>query len=123
MQVVSPPTAQRTLGFGLALLVVGAAIVSLVESGPQPLPGVALGSTVLLHVERSVATFALTVAVATVLRDGVRGRLPNQLSTAGLAYESPTATDAQAVRKLQVEIELLRAQVTNLSLDRGRGRR
>jgi hypothetical protein len=39
----------------LVLLVAAALVVSLIEGAPERLPGVALGSEVLLHAERAVA--------------------------------------------------------------------
>jgi hypothetical protein len=53
---------------GLTLLIITATVVSLVEGSPDRLPGVALGSPVLLHVERAAAVFAIVVAIVSVLR-------------------------------------------------------
>jgi hypothetical protein len=54
------------------------------------------------------------VAVLSVLTQATRGRLPTQLSTAGLAYEADAAAAAQWA------VEVLQAQVDDLQngLDR-----
>ena len=68
----------------------------------------------LLHAERAAAIFAIVVAVLSVLAQATRGRLPTQVSTAGLAYEADAAADAKAA------VEDLQAQVDDLQdgLDR-----
>jgi hypothetical protein len=99
----------------LVLLFAAALVVSLVEGVPQRLPGFALGSDVLLHVERAAAIFAIVVAVLSVLAQSTRGRLPTQLSTAGLAYESEAAADAKAaVEDLQAQVDELQHVVARL---------
>jgi hypothetical protein len=104
----------RRLALALVVLVGAALTVSVVDGAPDRLPGVALGSEVLLHAERAAAIFAIVVAVVSVLAQATRGRLPTQLSTAGLAYEADAAADAKAA------VEDLQAQVDDLQdgLDR-----
>jgi hypothetical protein len=67
------------LAVALAALLFAGVVVSLIEGSPERLPGVALGSDVLLHVERAAAIFAILVALMSVLREAARGRLPTQL--------------------------------------------
>jgi hypothetical protein len=102
------------LAIALVLLIVTAVLVSLVEGSPDRLPGVALGSPVLLHVERAAAFFAIVVAIVSVLREAWRGRLPTQLTTAGLAYEADVAA-AEAVERLQGQLDELHGQVKTLT--------
>src|SRR6266545_2225552 len=102
------------LALPLALLLVTAVAVALIEGAPGRLPGVALGSEVLLHVERAAAIFAIVVAIASVLREALRGRLPTQLTTAGLAYEADVAA-AEAAEHLQSQLDELRGQVQTLA--------
>lgn len=102
------------LALPLVLLLVAALVISLLEGSPERLPGVALGSDVLLHVERAAASFAIAVAILSVLTQAARGRLPTQLSTAGLAYDADAAEAAErAVEDLQGQVDRLQA-----SLDR-----
>jgi hypothetical protein len=61
--------------------------VTLIEGRPRHLPGVALGSPVLLHAERALALVAVTVAMLSIGVQATRGRLPIELSTSGLRYE------------------------------------
>jgi hypothetical protein len=102
------------LALTLALLLAAALMTSLIEGAPERLPGVALGSDVLLHVERAAALFAIVVAIASVLREAGRGRLPTQLTTAGLAYEADVAA-AEAAERLQNQLDELRGQVETLA--------
>jgi hypothetical protein len=89
------PTGWR-FALPLAAVIAAGVVVTMIEGAPARLPGVALGSTVLLHVERAAALFAIVVAVLSVLAQATRGRLPTQLSTGGLAYEAEAAADTQA---------------------------
>jgi hypothetical protein len=102
------------LALPLTLLLAAAVAVSLIEGVPARLPGVALGSEVLLHVERAAAIFAIVVALMSVLHEAVRGRLPTQLTTAGLAYEADVAA-AEAAERLQGQLDELREQVRTLA--------
>lgn len=88
--------AGRRLALLLAAVILGAVVVTLVEGAPSRLPGVALGSPVLLHAERAGAIAEIVVALASILTQAARGRLPTQLSTAGLAYEAEAAANTQA---------------------------
>lgn len=109
-------TERGRAGFAVPLVVVltASVLVSLLEGIPRELPGVALGSGVLLHVERVSAVFAIVVAVVSVLREAARGRLPTQVSTAGLAYE-PGGPAARVGEELQVQLDALRMQLEDLT--------
>jgi hypothetical protein len=107
--------AGRRLGLLLAAIIVGAVIVTLVEGAPGRLPGVALGSTVLLHAERAGALVAIVVALTSILTQAARGRLPTQLSTGGLAYEAEAAANTRAaLEDLQGQIDGLQEGVDRL---------
>jgi hypothetical protein len=106
-------TARLTALLAVALAATVAA--TLLEGAPSRLPGVALGSTLLLHAERAVALFALAVASLSVLAQASRGRLPTQLSTAGLGYEPEAAAQVTiAGDGLQKELDDLRATIRAL---------
>ena len=79
---------------GAMLAVVASVAVTVIEGTPRHLPGVALGSPVLLHAERALALLAVTVAAFSILVQVARGRLPIELSTSGLRYEAEAADDA-----------------------------
>jgi len=92
----------------LALVLAVAVTTSLVEGPPQRLPGVALGSPVLLHVERAAALVGLVLAVGTVLVRVRRGEVPTQLSVSGIGYEAQAADEARAVTdRLMRDVEEL----------------
>lgn len=110
-------TVSRGLPVAAAVvLAAGALCVSLVEGAPDRLPGVALGSAVLLHAERALALVAVVVAAVSVLARAARGRLPVELSTSGLRYEADAADDtATAVAQLQDQFDDLLAIVDALA--------
>jgi len=109
------PRGQR-LALLLAAIVALAVVVTLIEDTPSRLPGVALGSAVLLHVERVAALFAIAVAIISVLTQATRGRLPTQLSTGGLAYEADAVADTKiAVEDLQGQVDELQRQIATLA--------
>ena len=104
----------------LAVAVVGALVacvaITLVEGRPRHLPGVALGSPVLLHAERALALSAVVVAIASIGVQAARGRLPIELSTSGLRYEAEAADRAAAaVTELQDQYDDLLAVVDALA--------
>lgn len=103
---------RRRLAISLIAVLVAALAASLVDGTPARLPGVALGSAVLVHLERAVAVLAISVAVLSVLAQAARGHLPTQLTTAGLAYESDMTADA--VADLQEQVGHLRRDVDSL---------
>ena len=83
-------------------------LVSVVEGAPAHLPGVALGSPILLHAERALALLAVTVAATSIVVLRARGRLPVELSTSGLRYEAEAAdSTAAAMAELQDQFDEL----------------
>lgn len=81
------------LGSGVTLVLVLALVASLASGTPDPLPGVALDSPVLLHAERTAAFFAgLLLALVVIIR-GFQGRLPSELSGRGVKYAEREGTE------------------------------
>ena len=76
---------RRLLAASVAVLVAAAMVVSVAEGTARTLPGVALGSPVLLHAERVLVLVGVVIAAASVLAQAARGRLPIALSTPGCA--------------------------------------
>ncbi len=100
------------------LWMVAAALATLVEGRPDPLPAVALGSTILLHALRAGALFALGFAVATVIARAGAGRLPTQLSTTGFGYDAEEMTETTAgLIELQQQVDRLQAGVDAVADD------
>jgi len=97
---------RRPLAVVAAGVLVACLAVSLLEGQPRHAPGVALGSVVLLHAERTLALLAVTVAALSIVMHGARGRLPVELSTSGLRYEADAVDDAAAaVTQLQEQFD------------------
>jgi hypothetical protein len=103
---------RRSLALSLIAILTAALAASLLEGTPARLPGVALGSALLVHLERTVAVLAISVAVLSVLAQAARGHLPTQLTTAGLVYEA--GATAAAVAQLQDQVGRLRRDVESL---------
>ena len=107
---------QRRLAAVVAVALVACLAVTLDEGRPAHLPGLALGSTVLMHVERVLALMAVAVAILSIGAQAARGRLPVELSTSGLRYEAEAADDtAAAVAELQHQFDDLVAIVALLA--------
>jgi hypothetical protein len=100
----------------LVVLVLAGAVVTLVEGTPDRLPAVALGSTVLLHVLRAGALFAIVFVVATVVARAGAGRLPTQLSTSGIGYDAEeTRETTTALAELQQQVDDQQAALDRLA--------
>jgi hypothetical protein len=100
----------------LVVLVLAAVMVTLVEGTPDRLPAVALGSTVLLHVLRAGALFAIGFVVATVVARAGAGRLPTQLSTSGIGYDAEeTRATTTALAQLQEQVDDQQAALDRLA--------
>jgi hypothetical protein len=96
---------RRALAGTAAVAIVGL-VASILEGTPAHLPGVALGSPILLHAERALALLAVTVAAASIVVQAARGRLPIELSTSGLRYEAEAADNtAAAMAELQEQFD------------------
>src|SRR5215210_7724203 len=74
---------RRALATAALVVLAVCVTVTLIEGRPRHLPGIALGSPVLLHAERALALFAVTVAMLSIGVQAARG-LPIELSTSGL---------------------------------------
>jgi hypothetical protein len=99
---------RRPLAVAAAGVLVACLAVSLLEGGPRQVPGVALGSVVLLHAERTLALLAVTVGALSIVGHAARGRLPVELSTSGLRYEADAVDDAAAaMTQLQEQFDEL----------------
>jgi len=106
----------RPLILMVLAVLVGCVAVTLIEGRPRHLPGVALGSAVLLHAERALSMLAVMVATLSIAVQAARGRLPVELSTSGLRYEAEAADRAAAaVAELQEQYDDLLAVVDALA--------
>ena len=106
----------RALASAVVVALAVCVTVTLSEGRPRHLPGVALGSPVLLHAERALALFAVIVAMLSIGVQAARGRLPIELSTSGLRYEAEAADRAAAaVAELQEQYDDLLAVVDELA--------
>jgi hypothetical protein len=106
----------RVLAVVVAWVLAACVAATLIEGRPRHLPGVALGSPVLLHTERVLGLLAAVVATLSIGVHAARGRLPIELSTSGLRYEAEAADRAAvAVDELQEQVDDLVAIVDALA--------
>lgn len=63
-----------------------AVIVSIAVGSERPYPGVALGSGLLLELERAVAVWAIALLGLVVGDQALGGRLPDEISGRGVRY-------------------------------------
>jgi hypothetical protein len=100
---------------GLAASIVAA--VFLIEPPTRDLPGIALGSSAILVIERIAMLFAVWLLALVVIARALVGELPIEISGRGLRYADAataheTLVDSERVFKLlREEIEELRAAI------------
>ena len=85
---------ERALFAVTAAVLVGSASASLLGGTPAELPGIAMGSAAVLHVERAGALFAVGLFVVVVLARAWSGELPTEVSGRGVQYTPATTTEA-----------------------------
>jgi len=78
----------------IGLLAVAAAL-GVVDGSPTKLPDVALGSVVLLQLERLAIAIAVLAFVATIIVRALAGDLPIKFGSTGVEYAGQAATDLQ----------------------------
>ena len=112
--------------FAIAALVVAGLTICValgffvIDDPPGRLPGVALGSELVLAVERAMALFAAWMLVVIVVARAISGELPSEISGRGVRYADAVATkyglsDARsAIDDLVEEIDAMRRLVFEL---------
>lgn len=70
-----------------------AVIVSIAVGAERPYPGVALGSGLLLELERAVAIWAIVLLGLVVGDQALVGRLPDEISGRGVRYAPQAGLD------------------------------
>ena len=79
--------------FLLGLVVLIATVVSVCGGSPKPPPDVALGSEVLLHVERVFAILIAFLFTLVIVVRGWKGELPNKIGKDGAEYPEEKALE------------------------------
>jgi hypothetical protein len=96
---------------------VAAVIVTCLAGTPAPLPDVALGSAILLHVERTVALLSGSVVVLILITKAWSGQLPTEMSTQGFRYAEAgvvAMNTADQIEEIQSEIAGLRSYLERI---------
>lgn len=71
----------------LVVLLVACFLISILAGHPSQMPAVALGSSLLLYMERAIAFFAGGLLLMVILVEAWKGNLPIEISGRGLKYE------------------------------------
>lgn len=85
----------------------GSLALGLGTDAPEDLPGIALGSLPLLIAERTLALFAIWLAVLVVLTQALKGRLPSEISRGGIRYADAADVQAEAASTNESLLELI----------------
>jgi hypothetical protein len=96
----STSSSRRGLGFGVVVLMLLAGGASFIGGTHRPLPGTALQSALVLHLERGVGVFAVLLIALLILYRAFHGELPSEVSSSGVKY-----ADAGAVETLRREVK------------------
>ncbi len=91
------------VGFGIALPL------------PASLPSVALGSSELLRIERSLAFLYAFLLVLVPLIRGLQGQLPIELSTRGARWQETTVASEAAIEALDGRVDVLGTELGRLA--------
>lgn len=97
----------RPIALSVTVALVAAIVAAAVVGQPDRLPGVALGSAVVLFVERVLAVFAALLFILLVFeRAWAREQLPEEISGRGVKYAS-----AETAEELRRRVEELSGQL------------
>jgi hypothetical protein len=81
------------------MLVLASVAAAAARAAPHTLPKIALGSDIVLYVERAAAVFAVLFLALLVIYRAFLGELPSELSGRGVKY-----ADVDAVEQLRAEL-------------------
>lgn len=84
----------------------GAVAVSVAIGADRPYPGVALGSGLLLELERAVAVWTIVLLVLVVGDQALRGGLPDEISGRGVRYAAQQQLDEAVERTTEAGNDL-----------------
>jgi hypothetical protein len=102
------------------LLVLGSLVASaasnLAIGVTHPYPGVALGSGLLLVLERTVVTWTIALTVLVVGDQALKGRLPDEISGRGVRYASREELERVSADTADADVDLF-DRVTDLEDD------
>jgi hypothetical protein len=105
---------RRTLGLLTLLGIAGSLLVSHAGGHHAPLPGVALGSTALLYVEKATACFVSYLLVLVVVVRAFAGELPSELRGLKYAVAKDSHDFTRWVERLTVAEEELHERIDHI---------
>jgi hypothetical protein len=109
---VSEPHAVRA---GAVAVTAVALVLPVFMASPPKLPATAMGSELLLYLERGLAVFAILLFLLVFLyRSLVHGELPKAISGRGAEWTDLTTTTTSATDPLQVQIDELASELKGL---------
>jgi hypothetical protein len=104
------------LGIVVAGLVAASIGFTLYAGDTNPLPASALGSLVLLHLERAMAIFLVGLFVFVAVYRGLLGQVPSAFGREGVTYTEVAADTARVLEGLRRQIDNAEAKITALNL-------
>ncbi len=104
---------RHVLGSLVVAGIAGSLAVALAGDPPMVLPGIALGSTALLYVEKATACFSSYLLVLVVVVRAFAGDLPSELRGVKYAVQSDSELGA-AIRRLTRAEEELRVRIEQM---------
>jgi hypothetical protein len=105
---------RRAAGVAVSGAAIAAAVVTALTGAPAELPEIALHSTVLFHLERTVAVLASFLVVLVTVSRAWGGELPAELSTQGVSYGNVSTVAGSALDDLADTTEALHDEVVRL---------
>jgi hypothetical protein len=102
------------LAFLVTLLLSGSAVVGWWNEPPKPLPGVALGSPLLLHLQRATVVFWFGLLLVTVLLRALSGQLPIEFSSTGARYAEVNRDIERTQRETRAALEDVQGELASL---------
>jgi hypothetical protein len=103
------------VSIGATICAVVAAVAPAFESRRET-PSYALSNSLVLYLERSLATLLiLYVVLAIVIRSVIRGELPSVISKEGLTWPDDVSPTKEALETLQAQVETLQHDVNEIA--------
>lgn len=99
------PARGRLLAGTVTVTIAAAAVSTLAAGEPKKLPGAALGSATVLHLERIALVVGLVLLLLIFLDRALMGELPVELSTTGARYADVARTSEAALEKLRRRVD------------------
>jgi membrane protein implicated in regulation of membrane protease activity len=111
----APASEKAVVRIAAVAVTAGSLLLPTVMAVPAELPAIAMGSALLLYLERVLVVFAVLLFLLVFLyRALVRGELPKAISGRGAEWQDVVDTTTSTTRPLQAQVNALEARVKSL---------